>query len=135
MEVYLSTLRQYATFTGRASRKEYWTFSLINGLIMAILYIVGIAFAASNETLAMFALGAYFVFALAMLIPGIAVTTRRLHDIGKSGWWQLLGVVPIIGPIVLLVWALTRGTDTANTYGEPVYASTPSTEQDMPMHQ
>lgn len=95
MQWYLEVLKKYATFQGRARRKEYWMFTLINAIIMIILSIVdevaGTAFLLS-------------LYSLAVLLPTLAVGARRLHDINKSGWWQLLNIIPIIGGIILIVW-------------------------------
>lgn len=95
---------QYATFSGRARRAEYWWFFLFNLLIATIL-------AAMSETVS-------GLFSLATLLPALAVSVRRLHDIDRSGWWLLLIFVPLIGPIVLLVWSLTKGATGPNRFGE-----------------
>ncbi len=108
MNWYFNVLKKYAVFSGRARRKEYWMFFLINliiavvlGLIEGVLGIPGI-------------LGT--LYSLAVLIPGIAVSVRRLHDIGKSGWWMLIAFVPVIGIIVLLVFMLLDSRE-ENQYG------------------
>ena len=95
---------QFATFSGRARRAEYWWFFLFNVLAASIL-------AAVSETLS-------GVFSLVTLLPTLAVSVRRLHDIDRSGWWLLLMILPLIGPIVLLVWSLTRGTAGINNFGD-----------------
>ena len=63
------------------------------------------------------------IISLPILLPTIAVSVRRLHDLNKSGWWYLLVLIPIIGPIVLIVWFIKRGTDGPNAYGEPAIAA------------
>lgn len=83
-------LRKYADFTGRASRPEYWWFVLFILLVSAATSYV-------SQTLSA-------VWSLAMLLPSLAAATRRLHDTNRSGWWQLVGIVPIVGWIVLLVF-------------------------------
>lgn len=98
---------KYATFTGRARRAEYWWFFLFTFLASFLLAIFDEAAGVSLS-------GA---FSLAVFIPAIAVTARRLHDTGRSGWWQLLVLVPLIGVIVLLVWLVTRGKSGPNAYG------------------
>lgn len=98
---------QYADFTGRSTRQEYWMFVLV---YVGVAIVVGVIAAA----LKMEILTA--LFSLATIIPSIAIATRRLHDIGKSGWWQLISLVPIIGPIVLIVWLATKSTED-NEYG------------------
>ncbi len=110
MNWYLAVLKKYAEFGGRARRKEYWMFVLFN-IIFAIAAIV-----------IDMILGTYIViyglYMLAMLIPSLAVLVRRLHDIGKSGWWFFISLVPIIGGIWLLVLLLTDSQHGNNEYGE-----------------
>lgn len=115
MNWYLKVLRQYADFTGRARRKEYWMFVLFN-IIFAI-----IAMILDNVLgLAWGELGygpIYLLYALFVFIPGLAVAVRRLHDINKSGWMILVSLIPIIGAIWLLVLFVMDGTPGANQYG------------------
>ena len=109
MNWYLAVLKNYAGFSGRARRKEYWTFVLFNVIfsIVALIldYLVG--------TVVLF----LALYALAVLIPGIAVLVRRLHDVGKSGWWYFISFVPIIGGIWLLVLLFTDSSPGENQYG------------------
>ncbi len=100
---------QYTDFTGRDSREQYWMFILFYMIIYIGLTVV-------DSILTGGLLG--MLFSLALLIPSIAIATRRLHDIGKSGWWQLIVLIPIIGFIVLIVWLATPGVKEANQYGE-----------------
>jgi uncharacterized membrane protein YhaH (DUF805 family) len=110
MNWYLDVLKnKYAVFTGRARRKEYWMFFLFNLLIGLGIAIVE-AIIGTGGILGI-------VFSLAMLIPGIAVTVRRLHDTGRSGWWILISLVPVIGWIVLLVFMVLEGHPGDNEYG------------------
>jgi uncharacterized membrane protein YhaH (DUF805 family) len=111
MEWYLAALRKFADFTGRARRKEYWFFVLFNVLVA-----MGISFVE-----ALLGLGGFLsmIYSLAMLIPGLAVGARRLHDIGRSGWWLLIGLVPLVGWIVLIVFALQDSEPHDNQYGPP----------------
>jgi len=115
MEWYLKVLRQYADFEGRARRQEYWMFVLFN-----VIFAVG-AMIIDNVlglTLAHLPYGVfYFVYTLAVFIPGLGVTVRRLHDIGKSGWMLLVALIPIVGSIWLLVLLVTDGTPGENEYG------------------
>ena len=90
---------KYATFEGRASRSEYWYFALFS-FILGLIPVVN------------------YIAALALLIPGLAVAVRRLHDTGRSGWWYLICLVPIVGQIMLLVFFCTAGQPHANEYGE-----------------
>ena len=109
-------LRKYAAFNGRARRSEYWWFQLFISLISLMLLLahaatVGFASAMSAPT------GPGNIFTLAILVPVIAVSVRRLHDIDRSGWWLLLLLVPVIGAIVLLFWHCQHGTVGENRYG------------------
>ncbi len=115
MEWYLKVLRQYADFEGRARRQEYWMFALINFIITMIPYALGIAFA--DSSFGMIFMAIYFIYSLAVLIPGLAVAVRRLHDIDKSGWFLLIALIPIVGFIILLVWLATDGTRGRNRFG------------------
>jgi len=111
---YLAALKKYAVFSGRAQRKEYWFFVLFNLLIAFALGLVeGFLNIApeSEESL----LGTLYILAVA--IPWIAVTVRRLHDTGRSGWWLLISFVPLIGTIILLVFTIEDGEVGQNAYG------------------
>lgn len=102
-------LQNYANFSGRARRAEYWNFVLANFLLgIAINIVLGI--------LKIGALGG--LYQLAVLVPSLAVGVRRLHDIGKSGWALLLVLIPLIGWIVLIVWAFKDGEQGPNKYGD-----------------
>lgn len=109
-EAIKSVFSQYATFTGRASRSEYWYFTLFN----LIVYIGSIILSVVIPLILML----YMVFSIAVIIPGIAVGVRRLHDIGKSGWWYLIVFIPLIGMVILLIWFVMSGTVGPNEYGE-----------------
>ena len=107
--------KKYADFTGRARRKEYWMFallvvvaSIVIGMVEGILGLSG--------TVAMYG-PLSLLFMLAILIPSIAVGVRRLHDTNRSGWWMLIGLIPIVGSIVLLVFFVLEGTRGLNEYG------------------
>ena len=101
---YLQALKKYAVFSGRARRMEYWFFFLFNFLISILLGLVDAVTGTLNAEAGVGLFGA--IYGLAVLIPGIAVTVRRLHDTGRSGWWFLLIFIPIIGGLVLLVFML-----------------------------
>ncbi len=108
MEWYLTVLKKYAVFKGRARRKEFWMFMLFNAIFSVVLGLVDGM------------LGTQFfglIYSLAVLIPSIAVNVRRLHDIGRTGWWVLIGLIPVIGFIVLIVFAATEGDKGSNEYG------------------
>lgn len=112
MQDYIHVLtNNYANFAGRARRREYWMFLLCN-IIVAILLMIadGILFAVIGIG------GLSLLYTLGVIVPGIAVSIRRLHDVGKSGWWLLLGCVPIAG-LVLLVFMLMDGEPGDNAWG------------------
>ena len=109
MDWYMGVLRKYAEFSGRARRREYWTFALISFLIGCALGVIG----ALVHGLAFLS----WVYSLAVLVPSIAVSVRRLHDTGRSGWWLLIGLIPLIGLIVLIVFLATDGEPGDNEYG------------------
>lgn len=115
MNWYLQVLRKYAVFSGRARRMEYWYFVLFNFIIGVILGVIDYMMGTYSARAGLGLLGG--VYSLAVLIPSLAVTVRRLHDIGRSGWWLLIGLVPIVGPIVLLIFAVQDGNPGDNRYG------------------
>ncbi|MCW8834052.1 MAG: DUF805 domain-containing protein [Colwellia sp.] len=103
MDYFIGALKKYADFNGRARRKEYWMFVLIYMIINFILALLGMDIIS-------------IVIGLALLIPSISIGTRRLHDTGRSGWWQLIYFVPLIGLIVMLVF-LVQDSHDDNDYG------------------
>lgn len=117
-----SVFRQYATFQGRARRAEYWWFFLFNFLAQAILEILDKALFGFPYGMGMHeASPLSSIFALATLLPALAVCVRRLHDVDRSGWWLLIVFLPVIGAIVLLYWFVCRGTIGPNRFGsDPV---------------
>jgi len=114
MSWYLEVLKKYAVFSGRARRKEYWMFFLINLLISAVLIAIDSLIGTFSQTGFGLLQGLY---SLAVLIPSIAVTVRRLHDTGRTGWWILIGLIPVIGGIVLLIFMLLDSQPGVNQYG------------------
>ncbi|WP_237051485.1 DUF805 domain-containing protein [Magnetospirillum sp. ME-1] len=108
---------KYATFQGRASRSEYWYFTLF----MLILNLIsGVIAGASLGVLAVLPL----VLTIALFVPALAVSVRRLHDLDKSGWWVLIILIPLIGGLILLFWACKRGTEGQNMYGsDPLWTA------------
>lgn len=115
MDWYLMVLKKYAEFSGRSRRKELWMFVLFNCIFSWALCILGIVF--KESTLGYIFMGLYFVYLLAVLVPCLAVTVRRLHDLGKSGWWWFIILVPIVGPIIILVFCVMDSQPGANEYG------------------
>jgi uncharacterized membrane protein YhaH (DUF805 family) len=97
-------LKKFVDFDGRASRAEYWWFFLFNLGVTLIAYVL-------HETLGS-------IVSLLLLLPGIAAAVRRMHDIGKSGWFLLLGLIPLVG-LILLYWAVQPSAPESNEYGEP----------------
>ena len=115
MNWYLKVLKEYANFNGRARRKEYWMFVLFNILFAIGAMILDNLFGMTMNGIPYGPI--YLIYALALLIPGLAVGVRRLHDIGKSGWYLLVGLIPLIGGIWLIVLMATDGTPAENEYG------------------
>jgi uncharacterized membrane protein YhaH (DUF805 family) len=111
--------KNYANFNGRARRKEYWMYFLFNLLLVGIaLNLITVILGSISHSLLSVMTFVQFIVSIALVIPGLAVTVRRLHDIDKSGWWILIGVIPIIGAIVLFVFACLDSTPGSNQYGE-----------------
>jgi len=115
MNWYVEVLKKYAVFSGRSRRKEYWFFVLFNIIASIVLAMVDSATGSFNPETGMGTLGT--IYALAVLLPSLAVSVRRLHDTGRSGWWLLLGLVPVIGAIVLLVFMVQDSKPGENEYG------------------
>jgi len=122
MKWYNKVLMQYADFSGRARRKEYWMFTLFNVIFIFILLLImmvsidrlSIGYGGAMQY---FGVILYYLYTLAVLIPSLAVCVRRLHDIGKSGWNLLLGLIPLIGGIILIVWYCQDSEAGENKWG------------------
>jgi uncharacterized membrane protein YhaH (DUF805 family) len=114
---YIAAIKKYAVFSGRARRKEYWFFGLFSVLISFGLLIAQVlaGFAIKEAGWVVGTLASLYM--LAMIVPSIAVTVRRLHDTGHIGWWYLLGILPLIGPIIVIVWLARDSDPLANKYG------------------
>ncbi|MEU3671568.1 MULTISPECIES: DUF805 domain-containing protein [Streptomyces] len=110
MNYYLDVLKKYADFSGRARRQEYWMYTLFQ---IAAIIVVSILDAVIGT-----APWLYVLFALGTFLPSLAVAVRRLHDLGKSGWWLLISLVPLVGGIWLLVLLATAGEQQPNQYGQ-----------------
>jgi len=122
MDWYLLVLKRYAQFDGRARRKEYWYFVLFNALVAILLCALSMAammlLSNSNySSVAVIAFIPYMLYSFAVLIPGLAVLVRRLHDIGKSGWWFFISFIPVVGGIILLVFVCQDSQPGPNIYG------------------
>ncbi|EKY5004531.1 MULTISPECIES: DUF805 domain-containing protein [Citrobacter] len=110
MNWYLSVIKNYTGFSGRARRKEYWMFVLINMIICAVLNVIQAVIGMETPYISI-------IYSLGILLPSIAVAIRRLHDTERSGWWLLLSLIPIIGTIVIIVFLCQNGTAGANRFG------------------
>ncbi|MFN2746778.1 MULTISPECIES: DUF805 domain-containing protein [Bacillus] len=137
MQWYWKCLKNYADFEGRARRKEYWMFCLFNALICFTLFILsiiivgiltaGITTAAGFDGYQVGYVAGYgggmlgyiliILYQLAVLVPSLAVGVRRLHDIGKSGWWIFIGFIPLVGAIILLIFYCQDSEKNDNQYG------------------
>lgn len=115
MNWYIAVLKKYAVFSGRARRQEYWMFVLFNIIFVFVAMIIDnvLGTVIEGTGYGLF----YFLYVIAVFIPGLAVSVRRLHDIGKSGWWILISLVPIIGGIWLIVLQATDSQPGENQYG------------------
>lgn len=107
MEYFIDGFKKYADFSGRASRKEYWMFILFYIIIYIALSVVGAVIGTAVLSI---------IYTVVMLVPGVSIAARRLHDIGRTGWWQLIGLIPVLGAIVLIVF-LVQDSQSENEYG------------------
>ena len=105
-----SVFSQYVGFSGRARRSEYWFFCLFNIIVSFLLSILAIKVGSVFSIVST-------IYYLAVLLPSLAVFIRRLHDIGKSGWFYLFALIPLAGPIILIVWFCTDSEPGANQWG------------------
>lgn len=110
MEHFVYVWENTFNYKGRASRSEYWYFALFNAVVYALLWTLVFA----NEALAIVPV----LYILVSYLPNLSVTARRMHDLNKSGWFQLVAFIPFIGPIWLIILCATKGTEGKNTYGE-----------------
>jgi uncharacterized membrane protein YhaH (DUF805 family) len=112
MNWFLVALKKYADFSSRARRKEFWAFYLLNTIIWLVLAFVegGGVFYSEYGVLST-------LYGLAVFIPAMAVTVRRLHDTGRSGWWLLIALIPIIGTIIFLTFLVQDSQPGGNQYG------------------
>jgi uncharacterized membrane protein YhaH (DUF805 family) len=109
MDWYIEVLKKYAVFGGRACRTEYWMFFLFNFIITLVLSLVAGILKGAGVLGVLYSLG--------VLLPNIAVSVRRLHDTGRSGWWLLISFIPLIGAIVLIVFLVMDSQPDVNQYG------------------
>ena len=109
--------KKFAEFNGRATRSEYWYFVLFQ-LFAQIAFFILMAIGAAADSRVLFGVPwvASLLFCLVMILPGLAVTVRRLHDGDKSGWFILVCFIPLVGPFILLYFLMRKGTDGSNRY-------------------
>ena len=116
MNWYLKVFKQYLDFSGRARRKEYWMFVLFHFIALFLLMLIDttIGTTVGEEGVGFF----YLVYLVLAIIPSIAVSVRRLHDLGKSGVWFLINFIPFIGAIWFLILTCMEGENKSNQWGE-----------------
>lgn len=116
---------QYADFEGRTGRREFWMF-----ILTSIVFIMGLNILGSMLLYSHYTANTLSSLAqLAIMVPAWAITARRLHDIGRSGWWQLIGVIPMIGWIVLVIWLAQESNPHENAYGSKPHAQGHGTQE------
>lgn len=108
MSWFVEVLKKYAVFAGRARRKEYWMFTLFTVIFYIVLAAVGFAIDFAYLPV---------ILELALLLPTWGVTVRRLHDTGRTGWWILIGLIPLVGAVVMLVFLCSDSESGQNKYG------------------
>ncbi|MFF2328276.1 MULTISPECIES: DUF805 domain-containing protein [unclassified Streptomyces] len=117
MHWYLDVLKKYAVFSGRARRQEFWMYTLFNIIAIIILAIIDAVIGSTPVIVA--------IYYVAIILPTLGVGARRLHDTGRSGWWLLFGIVPLVGEITLFVLMCLEGDRGQNAHGQdpkPGYA-------------
>ena len=115
MNHFIDAYKNYATFSGRANRPQYWYFVLFYIIVSFLLALIDLFLGTAGEIADTGFFGG--LFALASFVPTIAIAARRLHDTGRSGWWQLIILIPIIGFIVLVFFLASKGNEGENKYG------------------
>ncbi|QMI03841.1 DUF805 domain-containing protein [Citrobacter sp. RHB25-C09] len=110
MNWYIDVLKNYAVFNGRARRKEYWMFVLINMIVSIVLNVIQGVIGLEIPWISI-------IYMLGVLLPSIGVAIRRLHDTDRSGWWLLISFIPVVGTIVLIVFLCQNGTAGNNRFG------------------
>ncbi len=116
--LFLETLtKRYAQFSGRASKREFWGYMLFRMVAVVAIFFVAVIMFAINESLGSIFNLLCWLFGIALVIPDLSVGVRRLHDIGKSGWWFLIGFVPLIGPIWLIILWCQASVNEDNQWG------------------
>jgi uncharacterized membrane protein YhaH (DUF805 family) len=125
---YLRAIAEYANFLGRARRREYWMFALFNWVFLIVAAILDLLFGLNFQGQPYGVI--YLVYGVIMLLPGLSVTVRRLHDIGKNGWWVLISLIPFVGAIWLLILLFNNGNAGDNEYGPDPKGGIPDEDRD-----
>ncbi|MBN8202994.1 MULTISPECIES: DUF805 domain-containing protein [Bacillaceae] len=114
MNAFIKVLKESFNFSGRSRRKDYWMFILFTFVISIILTVIEMALGLEiTEDIGILTT----LFSVIMIIPSLSVTVRRLHDTGKSGWWILISLIPLIGGIIILIFTLMDSEPGSNKYG------------------
>ncbi len=121
MQWFLKALKNYAGFSGRSQRAEFWYFMLFYMLIYIAVVFIETAVGLNASGVGILSL----IFSLAMFLPSLAVSVRRLHDTDRTGWWVLIGLVPLLGLIVLIIFYVQDSTPGPNKYGPNPKAAAP----------
>lgn len=116
MNYYFAAFRKYAVFKGRATRSEYWYFTLFNILAVGVFGLIDQLLGTFNFDAGYGPLSA--IYTLAMILPGLGVSIRRLHDTGRSGWWFMITAIPVLGLLVFLYFTLLESDPNPNQYGQ-----------------
>lgn len=116
MNWYLKVFKQYTDFSGRARRTEYWMFVLFHVLAIIATMVIDTLLGLTMMSDSYYGL-LYLIYVIISFVPALAVSVRRLHDIGKSGWYYLINFIPLIGPLWFLVYACTDGEAKTNKWG------------------
>lgn len=122
MNWFFVELKKYVVFSGRAQPREFWYYGLVASIVAIALFAIDIATDTYDREAGLGLLSGLFL--VATLLPSIAVGVRRLHDMGKSGWWWLISLIPLIGTIVLLIMCAQSGESGSNQYGPDPKAGT-----------
>ncbi len=132
MNYYIQAFKKFSDFSGRARRKEYWSFFLVNVLVTIVIILIDLAlgtYSIGEERLGL--LGT--IYSIILIVPSIAITVRRLHDTSRSGWWILIALIPVLGALVLLYFTLLDSTPGSNEYGpnpKEIGSNTPTVESE-----
>jgi uncharacterized membrane protein YhaH (DUF805 family) len=120
-QAFLRFWKKYATFSGRASRSEYWWVVLISSVVSIVFYLVELVAAGGDVAAADTAMTdpgdiLNYLWSLATVVPSLAVSVRRLHDVDRSGWWMLIGLLPLVGWILLIVWSASAPNEAGRRF-------------------